>query len=244
MKKITFLLLLLTAFLPIKAQITDTATWVVNRYLEKLNYYHFPQDTMIYIKSVIVNQNYPTDTVIMKRWFSRPHQYRTEVYDHDTLQFGAYGNGTDYFCAFNHAKKHWDEIHQTAFYEVNQAYDFRGPLYDWKGKAAEFKYCGIKTYNGHPAYHVRVQTPGIFDRDYFFEKESGLFFIYRELTSTLGGEELSMDRHVEWRACHEYIPIGNMITPSVESYLHNGDVIVIRNYPELLPYDYNTFNRD
>ena len=244
MKKLITILLLLAIIPTLKAQITDTATWVVDQYLERLNYFNFPLDTTVYIQSTIVNQHFPNDTTIMKRWYARPHQYRTEIWAADTLQYGAYGNGTDYFCVFNHANHHWDEVRQTNFYEAHQAYDFRGPLYDWKGKAAEFQYMGIKEFQGIPVYQIRVQTPGIYDRDYFFEKSTGLFFMFNELTSTLGNEELNPNRHVDWRACHEFTPIGNMLFPTIESYQTHGSVVVIRSQVQLIPYNYNIFNRD
>ena len=217
--------------MPLKAQnhqyVEDSARWVLDRYVRLLNYEAFPQDSMLYIKSLIVEPYTDGDTLVMERWWMAPAFYRTELRRHDTLLTGYFGDGQYVFKSYNAEKRRWESIGMTQYYDETMGYNFHGPLYYWKTDGLETRYEGVWNYNSNQAYRVFVSSPDRYDRYYLFEKESGLLFLIDELDTYREDLRADSTKHVNWRAYHEYTPLGSSLFPTVESYMQGETMVVI-----------------
>lgn len=222
----------------------DTAATIVERHLSILNHDNLPGDSVLYIESHIVDRNNPTDTVIMKRWAQGPFKFRVEVWHHGKKETGYYSNGKDIFRRYDPNGKMWVNVTQMEYYDWAMAYDFRGPLHNYKTKGGELKYAGAYTYQGTPVDRVFVGMPNMYNRYYLFEKESGLLFLIDETDDFFGNEKTDTTHHVKWRAYHEYQPLGDALFVSSESYMSYGRVKLIRNHIQFIKPDDDIFNKD
>lgn len=230
MKKILLFVLILT---PLAAMgqnhqytVNDTAVAVVDRYLERLNFEALPQDSQLVMETAITFYG-EKDTIWMRRWYTAPQCFRIEVWNRGKLETGLIGNGKDFFRQYSQREKRWETVKREAFYNLLQAYDFRGPLYNWRVNGATLTWNGTTTLKGERMNVVKVQCPQMYERYYMFEPESGLLTLIVE-TEKLGEDMRPMpDVHIEWKSCHEYLPLGRSLLPSLESFMRQGTLTIL-----------------
>lgn len=231
----------LTGFLHAQQTPVDSAQIVIDRYLGLLNFDEMKTDSMLYIETIIVGRNHPNDTTVMKRWFVAPNQYRVEIWMRNALGYGLVTDGRNVFRKYNFKKEYWENISASDYYDDAPAYDFHGPLYRWKTDGGNVEYQGEWNYNGHPAYRIFVQSPIRYDRNYLFEKESGLLFLVHEFSTH--AETMTEGPHVDWRAVHEYQPFGRCLFPSVESYQYKEEIVFQYHTYKYLPINLELFQK-
>ncbi len=220
----------------VQRDVKDSAQMVVENYLRLLNYDAISQDTMLYIETYIYSRDEPSDTMIMKRWYWAPFCFRTEVWHGDTLTMGLRTNSYDSYMSYDRDKKRWFKIDVVQYYILARGYDFRGQLYHWKSNNTQLTYNGVWNYNGHEVYRIFVKRPGAYHRNYLFEKESGLLFLIDETDNYQKDlNEVASGPHIDWRAIHEYQPLGNVTFPSIESYQIENDIVLMFHKYKYLP---------
>lgn len=220
---------------------SDTAKAIVEHYLRSLNYDALPADSMLYIESSIFDFNDRSDTLVMKRWFLPPHNHRVELWEHGAIKLGYLTNGTNNARRYDTIKHRWQRIDLADYYDKGYAYDFHSPLYTWRTNGTELQYLGEWEIHGVKVDKVHAETPGMFIRDYLFEKENGLLFFVIEHSEVFGGETDPYHRNVDWRAYTDYIHIGKSLLPYTESYKQNGRVTVINHRYAFLKKDRKKF---
>ena len=124
------------------------------------------------------------------------------------------------------------------------SYDFRGPLYQWKANGGELRYEGEFDYQGHPVSSIYVAMPGMYDKHYLFERESGLLFLINETNKTYERTEFSQAIHVDWRAFMEYEQVGLSLLVSKESYKKDGIIVDIDHHGSILPINDRIFTHN
>lgn len=245
-RKVLYFLLFMACIFAASAQntaSTDSAALVVNRYLRLLNFESLRTDSILYIESYIINRSDLTDTTFMRRWHVEPNQDRVELWHGGELGYGLVTDGKQLFKKYNAKKKVWETISASKYFDDAPAYDFHGPLYRWKTDGLEMHYQGEWNYNGNTAYRILIQSPTRYDRYYMFEKESGLLFLIDELSTHSENMDPNAP-HVDWRACHEFTPLGRCLFPSIESYQYNGAVTIIYHHFKYLPLNPERFTQE
>ncbi|MCR4828301.1 MAG: hypothetical protein K5864_02450 [Bacteroidales bacterium] len=248
MKKIllTLIVLLLggSAWSQNHQYVPDSAALVVDGYLKLLNFKAVKPDSMLYIESYIYNRSYPEDTIVMKRWHVEPYYNRVEVWHKDTLQDALHGNAKDVFRWYNQEKKAWQDLSLAGYYDHLYAYDYRGPLNEWRTDGSELFYQGVWNYNHHEAYRIFVKSPSRYDRYYLFEKETGLLFLIDEQEGHNPDMDTHNDTRVDWRAIHEYTPLDLVVFPTIESYQKDNEITLIFHKMKYIPIDMSLFIND
>lgn len=212
----------------------DSGTIVLENYYAILNVDNIPADSMLYIESYSVDASQPADTVFMRRWFGAPNQTRVEVTYHGQLVNGMQSDGNKVFRIFDTVKRQWKDVKSEKFYDM-MAYDYRGPLYNWHAMGAELFYQGVWDFQGHKVHRVFVMQTGRYDRNYLFEKETGLLFFIDERDTHDQGMRKDRQGHVTWRAYHEYVPLNGSLYVSEESFMKDNSVTVTRHAYRFLP---------
>ena len=250
MKRLTCIsvLLALMAVLPLKAQDSatqvDSAAIIVDNFLRMLNYEAIDKTQTLYIESHIYDYSNRKDTLYMKRWFTPPHYFRTELWFRDTLRIGFYTDGMTLAKQYDIQLQEWKEISLSLYYDFGSTYDFHSPLYNWRMNGTEMRYEGKAEALGQKVYKVHVATPGMYVRDYLFDIESGLLYFVIEHPETFGGQELVGNNQVDWRAFTQYYHEGECLLPYTESYRKDGRVTVIDHRYSLQPVNLDHFNKD
>ncbi len=218
------------------AQQDSLSQAVVTNYLKLLNYDNLPNKT-VYLESAITENNFPGDTMYMKRWFYGNKFSRVELYHQGKQIVGFCSNGKKYWH-YKPGLERWDTLSLTLYHDSITGYDYRKPIHTWEARSLEFKKCDIINLEGQEVYRVMVVDPDHLDRYYMFEKSTGLLFLMMPVVPETGKR-----RHeVQWRAINEYLPVdGVYIFPSVESYQHFNAITIYYTQTELLPFDPNTF---
>lgn len=222
----------------------DSAEQVVARYYSIMGYDHLPHNKMLYLETQIVSTAAQGDTALLRRWFALPNSYRIELWQDDTLREGWHNDEQLVFRKYDAKKRQWIKASQMHYYDNITGYDFRGPLYRRKTNGSVMVYGGLVSFEGHAVHKVMVSAPEMYDRDYLFEKESGLLFLYIEHETAYGNEEMNAENHVDWRSIEEYLPVGPAIVVSRETYQHNGYRTTLIHKPQLLPTDRSLFAND
>ncbi len=205
----------------------DSAKMVLDRYHALLNYDIISNDSSLYIESIIVSPQVPGDTTRMRRWFTMPNYYRTEVWHNDTLQEAYFGDGYLHFRQYNKATGLWNDMPPDNYYDALESYDFHGPLHNWQSRGVEITFAGTWDFNGNEVYRLHVKDPMRYYRYYLFEKESGLLF-YIDETDEMAEDHKAIDSvRVLWRAYNEYIPLGKQLYISTESYMQENKILTI-----------------
>ncbi len=246
MKKTVITSILLLLCCPLRSQnhqiVPDTAELVVKQYLDLLNFDAVKSDSTLYIESYIYQQNNPSDTIVMKRWFMKPYSERIEVWHKDTLMNGFISDHQFVYKMYVASRHQWEKVDNISYYGNSASgYDYHGPLYDWKSDKCELKYDGTWSFEGHDVHRVFVRSPKKYDRYYLFDKESGLLFLIDELDTHHPDMPVIEDTHEKWRAIHEYQPMGTVLFPSIESYLYEGEVTLIFHKFRYLKNDKNLY---
>ncbi|MBQ7279425.1 MAG: hypothetical protein IJR13_01700 [Bacteroidales bacterium] len=241
---LAILLLLSAAALNAAAQEKDSAEWVVARYMALMNYDALPHDKMIAITTLVTSAAMPGDTGIVRRYYAMPNSYRVEVWYGDTLFDAWHNDGTKLYRHYDAAQRQWVDASEIFYYDHIVGYDFRGPLYHRATNGTTLIYGGTATFEGHPIYRVSTSVPSMYDREYYFEQESGLLFLFVEKESTYGDEQLDASIRVDWRSIDEYLPLGESLIISHETYQQNAFRTTLLHTPRLLPIDRTLFSHD
>lgn len=226
-----------------KGQSIDTAAMVVDRYISLLNMKELPRDSMVVVTSIQVDRDNPSDTTIMRRWDAFPNKSRSEVWYKGRMLDGFVSNGADIYMFFDTTRSVWRNCLPVQYLDNHIAFDIRGPLYYWRTNGSELRYLGKKTFQGNPVDAVEVRVPSCNVREYFFEQQSGLLFLYRVMDEIVG-DSVREEYRTDWRAYHEFQPKGRCFFPSVESYQNQGHVYIIHHHVELLPIDDRIFYQE
>lgn len=225
---------------------TLKAVGIIENYLSFVNFDPILTDSTLCVVSYVVDRAHPQDTMTIYHWYMKDHQLRIEMWQKGELQEGFYSNGKKIFRMFRPAVRSWVDIAQDNFYDYTISHDVRGALYDWRSKGAEVRYAGQYVFNGHNVDRIFVTSPGIFDRYYFFEKETGFLFMLTEDDHIFGDAKKTKDaQRVDWRAWHEFTPFRGFILPTIESYQFNQNQIVfIYRHYHFEPYQSTLFSED
>ena len=213
---------------------TDSAAIVINRYLSNLGHDSLNWQT-VDIKSVITfsDGNY---TIMMERRFAFPEYSFVKLSRKGKVFFGLYSDNTE-FLMYDTARHSWDVTSESDYLRMLAGYDIRGPLWNWENMSILAEYRGTSDFEGNRVYRVRVHDPLRGDREYLFEKTTGNLF----LTIELPHEE--QKPAVDWRAIHEYTPIGGFLFPTLESYQYKGVITIIASEIQLKPFKKSDFER-
>ena len=152
------------------------------------------------------------------------------------LKDAYYSDGKKIFRRFSDTYRQWRNMSQLSYSDLTISLDIRGALYQWRSKGSEVYYQGKYTYNDHPVWRVFVTSPSVYDRNYFFESETGLLFLVTEENHIYGNEEPAANaKLVDWRAWHEFTPFHGCLLPTMESYQVDNQLFIIHHQFELLP---------
>lgn len=237
--------LLLIALLPtlLWAQGTDSAETVLRRFTTMLNHEALPRDSMLVLETTV---SYPgsADTFVMRRWYLPDSMLRIEVWRGDSLTYGLCTNGTTRHREYSARMGWWRDLFADEFNRKIQAYDFRGPLHYWYDDETHFTYAGTITFKGHPMRVVRAERQKSNIRYFLFESGSGLLTMVVNADHLPGGDLAAADEHSDWSAYHEYLPLGESLIASEQSYLHNGLLTVMRTTARFEKPNKLIFNKD
>ena len=227
-------------------QNVDSAAMVVDTYLRLLNSGAVPHDSCLYLRTVITTTT-DTATIIMQRWFARDGMARIEVRFGDSLMTGLCTNGNNRYRRYLPVTQWWEDTDTAQFLTRMEGYDYRCPLQDWRGKQCRLQWIGTSTIEGHPLLAVLVQREEWHDRVYFFDPDNRLLTFVQERDEVDGKllpKQRGGDNHIEWKAFHEYQPIGKMLQPSLESFKRGSVVTVMQTEVHLIALDPFLFNHD
>ncbi len=246
MKKLIIGLLLLP--LTVLAQnhqdmLDDSAKVVVDRYLQMLNIDGLPQDSLLVMETAITNLG-QKDTVWMRRWYAAPNKFRVEVWNRGKLETGIVTNGQDRFRRYLTAYGSWESVPREDIEKKMQGYDFRGPLYHWREKGATLSWNGTTTLKGEPLQVVKVECPGMYERYYMFEPESGLLTLIFETDKTADGNHQYTKDRIDWKSIHEYQPLTTGILPSQESFMRQGVLTILNSTTHFEEMNPDIFEKD
>lgn len=219
---------------------TDSAAMIVDQYLRLLNFDAVKTDSMLYIESFVIDRDNTDDTLFMRRWHIEPNSNRVELWHGGELGFGLTTDGYKIFKKYNAEKKQWQRIPVETYYDNESGYNYHGPLHNWRKLGVELTYMGELDFQGNRVYRVLAKEPYRYDRYYLFEKMSSILFLIDEQT-THSEDITDKAIHVDWRAFHEYVPLGDCLFPSVESYQHEERITIIYHKYRYLPIDRSLF---
>ena len=222
----------------------DSAALIVDNYTKLLNYDGIRSDSILYIETTIVSDNQTDDTLIMRRWFLPPNNNRVEFWQKGKRQTCFHSDGEKIFRKYDTTAHAWASATEDTYYMECSNYDYHGPLYKWNINGVELFYKGTSTFEGTPIYVVHVEGPSRYDRNYFFEKSTGLLFFVQEFPTIEGKPMTAHGSQVDWRAIHEFTPFGNSVLPTQESYQHQGIITVMKHTYKYLAPDKTIFKKD
>ncbi len=222
----------------------DSAKYVVDRFVQMLDIDHLPSDSLLVMETAITTNLSPKDTLWMRRWYAPGERHRVEVWNGEKQDFGLTSNGKDRFRRYLSAYQSWESISQQEFNNKLQGYDFRGPLHHWREKGAQLSWNGSTELKGHSLQVVKVECPNMYTRYYMFEPESGLLTIIFETEEMYGGTKEITSGHIEWKSFHEYQPLTHGMLPSLESFMRNGELTILRTSYHFEPLDTSVFEKD
>lgn len=214
----------------------DSAAMIIDNYLAKMNFDNLNWQT-VEAESLITNSLTPGDTLVLTRKFYFPQysyvvlSYRGRILD------GLFSDGTT-FLAYDTTENAWIVSSQSRYEEKLAGYDMRGPLFNWKNRNVKLQYRGISILEGNEVYQIFVDDPQRDYRNYLFERSSGNLFLIVERQS-----ERKKVRSVDWRAIHEYTPVGDFIFPTLESYQSDGSITVIATRVNISQFNDNQFKK-
>lgn len=245
MKKTLLMLLLL---LPPLLRAQDSAEVIVERYLRMLNYEALPQDSLLELQTTITFHN-SADTFIMKRWYAAPTMMRVEVWHGDTLTTGLCTNGSSRHREYSRSLGWWNNIDHQRFHTKISSYDFRGPLYDWRLHGIRLQYMGTTEVKGQQLLVVRGEQKDNYTRYFMFEKERGLLVLMQEKDEATANSSQSiiqslMIRPIDYKVVHEYLPQGESLIMSQESFMRDGLLTIMETRGRFLPRNDMIFNQD
>ncbi|MBR3725803.1 MAG: hypothetical protein IKN11_10505 [Bacteroidales bacterium] len=223
---------------------TAMAAQIIDNYLSFLDFEPLLKDSMLHVVSWVLERNHTDDTMTIHRWYGPNDKTRIEMWQKGKMKDAFYSDGK-VFRKFSSSRREWLDLSRHSYYDHVMSLDIRGALHKWRSKGAEAYYKGEYTYNNHPVYRVFVTSPDIFDRNYFFEKETGLLFIVKEENHIFGDIEPAENAILtDWRAWHEFIPFRGCLLPSIESYQVDDEIIIIYHNYSLEAYKEDAFSQN
>ena len=243
------LALLLFALLPVGlyAQEKDSAQAIVERYLNMLNYEALPQDSTLVLETTISFHG-SNDTFSLRRWYATPTMMRIEVWRNDTLTEGLCTNGGGRHRVYSRREGWWNDAPHHEFHNKMEAYDFRGPLYDWQLRGIKLSYRGIVTAKGQRLQVVRAEQANHFTRYYMFEEQSGLLVLIQEQDEGDSSNDPQVRmlhvKPLDYKFIHEYLPVGKSLIVSQESFRREGLLTIMETTAHFVPRDNMIFNQD
>ena len=204
----------------------ERAAATVDAFYRTLNLASLRTDSILFVESHIVTRG-QTDTLVMRRWAGQQHRRRVELWHKGIMQMCLFSDGRTFFESYK-SDEGWKSINSEKYYDKAISYDIFGPLYQWQIRGEELTYEGVAYLQNKPVIRIAARNSTHYDRHYYFEQDSKLMFLYTE-SDSINGEPLSVRgrNRVDWRAYHEYQPIGSALLPSVESYQHKNSVTLI-----------------
>lgn len=233
--KVLFIAMMLVCWCVLAQKPVDSAAIVINNYLKNLGHDALNWQT-VDMTSVITFNN-ASDTLLMERRFAFPEYSYVRVSQRGKTLFGLYSDGNE-FLRYDTTRLSWDVTSESEYLRQLSGYDPRGPLWNWENMSIEAQYRGISLMEGNPVCRVAVRDPLRGLREYLFELPSGNLF--------LTVEQQPADPqapHVDWRAIHEYTPVGDFLFPTLESYQSQGTITIIATRVELMPFKKSDFQR-
>lgn len=224
--------------------LSDSARMVVDRFVQMLNIDGLPQDSLLVMETAITTNLNSKDTVWMHRWYAPGERHRLEVWEEGKMTYGMVTNGKDRFRRYVRRGAYWESIHREEFFKSLRGYDFRGPLYRWADMGAQLSWNGRTELKGQPLQVVKVECPDMYSRYYMFEPESGLLTLIFETDENPYKSENIEASHIEWKSMHEYQPTTTSILPSLESFMRNGVLTILRTTYRFEPLDNTFFEHD
>ena len=252
MKKTTLLLLLALLATGLQAQAPDSAEAIVGRYLKLLNYEGLPKDSTLMLETTVTFHG-SADTFTVKRWYAVPSMMRVEVWKGKKLSEGLCTNGSTRHREYSSRNGWWNDINHERFHEKLNAYDFRGQLFMWQMRGVKLSYRGTATAKGQQLYVVRAEQENNYPRLYFFEQESGLLVLMKEVDENNDDAVSSTSQQVlrqlkikpiDYKFYHEYLPVHQSLVPSQESFMREGLLTLMNTTARLVPRDNLLFNKD
>lgn len=222
----------------------DTARTVVDRYVEMLNIDGLPKDSLLVMETAITTNLDSKDTIWMRRWYAAGEKHRIEVWIDKKLNFGLTSNGKDRFRTYYPRDEAWESISKEVFYDKLMGYDFRGPLYRWREMGAKLSWNGTTELKGVELQVVKVARPDWYTRYYMFEPGSGLLTLIFETEELFDGTKEISPSHIEWKSEHEYQPLTSGMLPSLESFMRDGVLTIMRTSYHFEPLDTTFFEHD
>jgi len=224
---------------------TAMAARIIDNYIGLINFDHLLTDSILAVKTYVVDRSYPDDTITIYRWYSNGNKNRIEMWQKRRMEDAYFTDGKKKFRRFSGTRRVWMDLTQMSYYDLTMPLDIRGALYSWRAKGAEATCLGEYTYNERPVYRVFVASPELFDRNYFFEKETGLLFLLTEDEHLYGNSDPAANsKRVDWRAWHEFTPINGCLLPTIESYQIKGQVIIMHHYYHFEPNNNALFTQE
>ena len=221
------------------------AAKIIDNYLGFIDFTPLLTDSVLAVVTDVVDRSHPEDTITIYRWYSSHNKTRIEMWQDGHMQDAYHSDGKSFFRRFSSTRREWYSLSQSTYYDHTNALDIRGALYNWRNKGTEAVYVGEYSYKDHPVYRVFVASPQIFDRNYFFEKETGLLFILTEENHILGDIEPAENAtRVDWRAWHEFTPFHGFLLPSIESYQIGTQIVIMHHRYHLEPYNRTHYTED
>jgi len=216
---------------------------VVDRYLTLLNIEGYNADSMLVMETAVTVYG-SNDTLWMFRWFAPPKKHRIELWYNGTLTEGLIGNDDDVFLHYNAQGQKWEETDEREFLSLVSGYDFRGPLYLWRWNGSDLKWNGLANVEGKTLQVVKVSRLGMFDRYYMFDPGSGLLTLIVETEDHDPTYMPMKESHVDWKFCHEYLPVGTHLVPSLESFKRDGKLTILSTTAKMEHIRPRIFNRE
>lgn len=250
MKKTAVIIMLLISVIGIvKAQgsggVMDSAEMVVSRFLKMQDINKLSKDSIIYMETYIYYRSKPQDTAVLKRWYMKPNLFRAELWLGDSLVEGCYTDGKRIHRELKPSMKMgWVDVTPELYYTDAEQYDVRGTLHSWRANGSELEYSGIWDFNGHPVYRILVKTPEKYNQYYLFEKESGMLFLIQETDERSEFSSHKVYAHPDWHAFHEYLPVGPLLLPTIESYQVDDDMMYAYTKYRMIRADMTVFQEN
>ncbi|MBP5758049.1 MAG: hypothetical protein J6W45_01450 [Bacteroidales bacterium] len=239
----TYLVLLLFALCGKAFAQTDSAAVVIDRYLALLNHDDLNWKT-VRIKSTVTN-NINSDTIYMERRFAFPGYSFVEITRNGNVMDGYFANG-DECITYDEKTKEWVVMAKDRYDKMMEGYDVRGPLFNWHNRDVKAKYLGVSTFEGNQGYVVSVIDPERNPRNYLFETTTGyLFLIVEQKPENDDKKQVQKVQipTVDWRAIHEYTPVGGYLFPTLESYQVGNTIIIVSSQVEIVPFSEKDFQK-
>ena len=207
---------------------TARAIAIVDNYLSKIDFGQSHNDSVLAVVTHVVDRSHPYDTITIYRWYMSPRYNRTEIWQGGQLQDAYHSDGVKLFRKFHTGRREWANLTPDSYFNVSQPLDIRGALYGWRAKGAELYYAGEVLFQGKKVDRVFATMPEVFDRYYYFERETGMLGLVVEEEHIYGDREPAINSvRVDWRAWHEFVPINGYFLPKEESYQVGESQIVI-----------------